>query len=95
MEEKLKHRAESLIASKLSLVNTQVAMLQREAGESEQAFDNRIDAVVEELYWYVWNSPIIEVFNMTRPRAQKDARVAKVTLRNRLNRWVEYNFVKR
>ena len=70
-------------------------MLQRDAGESEQAFDNRIDTVVEELFNYVWNSPIIEVFNMTRPRAQKDARVAKVTLRNRLNRWVEYNFVKR
>ena len=95
MEEKLMQRAEILIASKLSLVNTQVAMLQRDAGESEQAFDNRIDTVVEELFNYVWNSPIIEVFNMTRPRSQKDARVAKVTLRNRLNRWVEYNFVKR
>ena len=95
MEEKLIQRAETLIGAKLWLIESKNAMLQREEDESEESFDNRIDSVVEELYLYVWNSPIIEVFNMTRPRAQKDARVAKVTLRNRLNRWVEYNFVKR
>ncbi len=94
--EKLKSRTESIIARNLGLLDSNNAVLQREENESDESFDIRIDSVANELIDYLWCSPSISLFNLSKPRkgaiAMSDA---KNRLRNRVNRWLESNYVAR